>query len=201
MKYFLIEPTYKKSVVEYNSFSKVINGVKTFATLEEGYRWGSFLMPIPETAEEIKEFIDSKQDAESIEQYLDWYHSVSPEEFEAMETIDLAEYLLPNTEDDHIMLTEDFEDAEMLDMWDSCWMFWNIRQNGESENHLTEEESDELAQEVEDLYNEDYSESLEAEGWENTDFSNEIHCTVKITPCDRNGKVAEESTEVEADAV
>jgi hypothetical protein len=195
MKYFLIEPTYKKSVVEYNSFVKVINGVQTYATLEEGYRWGSFLMPIPETDEEIKAWLDSKDDASSLQEYLDWYHSVDEEEFNAMDTIDLAEYMLPDPEDDSCLLTEDYGDAEMLDMWDGCWMFWNIRQNGDSENHLSEEESDQLSEEVEALYNEDYNESLEAADWEHCDFYTEIHSNLKITPCDSYGKVAEELEE------
>jgi len=199
MKYFLIEPTYKKSVVEYNSFVKFINGVKTYAILEEGYRWGSFLIPIPETDEEIKAWLDSKDDVSSLQEYLDWYHGVDEEEFNALDTIDLAEYMLPNPEEDHCLLTEEFEDAEMIDIWDGCWMFWNIRQHGDSENHLSEEEREALAEDVEALYNEDYQESLEADGWDHCDFFYEIHSNLKITPCDENGNVFEEEKEQELD--
>ena len=198
MKYFLIEPTYKKSVVEYNSFVKVINGVQTFATLEEGYRWGSFLMPVPETDAEIKEWIESKDDVSSLQEYMDWYQGVDEEEFLAMDTIDLAEWMLPDPEDDMCLLTEDYEDAEMIDMWDGCWMFWNVRQNGTGDNHLSGEECTALSEAVEELYNEDYNESLEADDWEHCDFYTEIHSNLKITPCDSSGKTEEELEEEEA---
>jgi hypothetical protein len=195
MKYFLIEPTYKKSVVEYNSFVKVINGVQTFATLEEGYRWGSFLMPVPETDAEIKEWIKSKDDVSSLQEYMDWYQGVDEEEFLAMDTIDLAEWMLPDPEDDMCLLTEDYGDAEMLDMWDGCWMFWNVRQNGTGDNHLSGEECTALSEAVEELYNEDYNESLEADDWEHCDFYTEIHCNIKIAPCNSNGKTEEQLKE------
>tara|TARA_B110000858_G_scaffold3097_1_gene3578 strand:- start:6416 stop:7018 length:603 start_codon:yes stop_codon:yes gene_type:complete len=195
MKYFLIEPTYKKSVVEYNSFVKVINGVQTFATLEEGYRWGSWMFSVPETDAEIKEFINSKEDVNSLQEYLDWFHGVSEEEFNEMDTIDLAEYMLPDPEDDTCLLTEDYEDAEMIDMWDGCWSYWNVKQHGESDNHLSEEEREKLAEAVEELYNEDYTESLEAEDWEHCDFYTEIHCNIKIAPCNSNGKTEEQLKE------
>ena len=87
----------------------------------------------------------------------------------------------------------------MIDMWDGCWMFWNIRQHGDSENHLSEEEREALAEDVEALYNEDYQESLEADGWDHCDFFYEIHSNLKITPCDENGKVFEEEKEQELD--
>ena len=50
MKHYRMEPTYKKSVVENTTYSK--GGV--IATYEEGYRWGQFVIHIPETEEEFE---------------------------------------------------------------------------------------------------------------------------------------------------
>ena len=124
-------------------------------------------------------------------QYLDWYHGVYEDEFKAMDTVKLEDYLLPDPDDDSCLLTEDYPDAELMDMWDGCWSYWNVKQHGESDKHLSEEECVALSEEVEELYNDGWNEAVEADDWEHCDGFTEIHCNLKITPCDKNGKTEE----------
>ena len=46
MKHYLIEPKWKKSVIEISYYEKVIDGITVYATHEEGYRWGSFVVHV-----------------------------------------------------------------------------------------------------------------------------------------------------------
>ena len=199
MKYYRIEPTYKKSVVEFESYKKVINGVPTFAIKELGWRWGSFMISVPETPEEIKEFLEERGGYESVAEYLADYYGA--EDIITEETA-LKEYLLPNTVDEFVEISEDY-DAEMIDCWDGCWEYWNITQNEynlpEGAQPLSDSEKEELAEQIEELYAEDYDESLYAEGWEQVSSWYEIHTSVTVTPCNEHGEV-EEQEEVEATA-
>ena len=58
MKYFKIEPTYKKSVVEFTYFRRPLEeltnndedkGKFAFLHNELGWRWGSFMISVPDT--------------------------------------------------------------------------------------------------------------------------------------------------------
>jgi hypothetical protein len=199
MKHFRIEPTYKKSVIELSTFRRPLEEITgndedkgKFAYLrkELGWRWGSFMISVPDTEEEIAEFLEERGSYESVAEYLADYHG---EEDIIVESTTLQEYLLPSEDDEFVDLTEDY-DAEMLDCWDGCWEDWDIVTNGPKL-----EDVDEMIEEIEEAYSEEYEEGVEALGWQFLDNFYEIHCNVTVTPCDEYGEV-EEQEEVEATA-
>ena len=199
MKHFRIEPTYKKSVIELTVFRRPLDdltgneedkGKFAYLRKELGWRWGSFRIDVPETEEEIAEFLEERGGYDSVAEYLADYYG---EEDIIVESTTLDEYLLPNTEDDFVDLTEDY-DAEMIDCWDGCWEDWDIVTGGPKLSDV-----DEMIEEIEEAYNEEYEEGVEALGWQFMDNSFEIHCNVTVTPCNEYGEV-EETEEAEAEA-
>ena len=199
MKHFRIEPTYKKSVIELSTFRRPLEeltgndedkGKFAYLRKELGWRWGSFMISVPDTEEEIKEFLEERGSYESVAEYLADYHG---EEDIIVESTTLQEYLLPSVDDDFVDLTEDY-DAEMLDCWDGCWEDWDIITNGPKLADV-----DEMIEEIEEAYSEEYEEGVEALGWQFIDNFFEIHCNVTVTPCNEHGEV-EEQEEVEATA-
>jgi hypothetical protein len=199
MKHFRIEPTYKKSVIELSTFRRPLEeltgndedkGKFAYLRKELGWRWGSFMISVPDTEEEIAEFLEERGSYESVAEYLADYHG---EEDIIVESTTLQEYLLPSEDDEFVDLTEDY-DAEMLDCWDGCWEDWGITTNGPEL-----EDTDDMIEEIEEAYSEEYEEGVEALGWQFLDNFYEIHCNVTVTPCDEYGEV-EEQEEVEATA-
>ena len=199
MKHFRIEPTYKKSVIELSTFRRPLEeltgndedkGKFAYLRKELGWRWGSFMISVPDTEEEIKEFLEERGSYESVAEYLADYHG---EEDIIVESTTLQEYLLPSEDDEFVDLTEDY-DAEMLDCWDGCWEDWDITTNGPKLADV-----DEMIEEIEEAYSEDYEEGVEALGWQFIDNFFEIHCNVTVTPCNEYGEV-EETEEAEAEA-
>ena len=197
MKHFRIEPTYKKSVIELSTFRRPLEeltgndedkGKFAYLRKELGWRWGSFMISVPDTEEEIAEFLEERGSYESVAEYLADYHG---EEDIIIESTTLQEYLLPSEDDEFVDLTEDY-DAEMLDCWDGCWEDWGIAVPGDEL-----EDTDDLIEEIEEAYSEDYEEGVEALGWQFIDNFFEIHCNVTVTPCNEHGEV-EEQEEVEA---
>ena len=70
MKYFKLEPTYKKSLVEFYTFSRPLSDLmegaekdaKAFLVKEIGWRWGDFTIEVPETDDEIAEWLEYKDE-------------------------------------------------------------------------------------------------------------------------------------------
>ncbi len=89
MKHYLMEPKYKKSVAEYDVFQKEIDGVTYRVVKEEVYRWGSWIVNVPSTDEEIKE-IDAQMKQEIAEGRL-----IDPMQMPAMEHEQMAMSLQP----------------------------------------------------------------------------------------------------------
>ena len=75
----------------------------------------------------------------------------------------------------------------MIDCWDGCWEDWDIVTGGPKLSDV-----DEMMEEIEEAYNEEYEEGVEALGWQFMDNSFEIHCNVTVTPCNEYGEVDEE---------
>lgn len=167
MKNFLIEPTYKKSVIETDIW-KNANG--DILELETGWRWGEFMIDVPETEAEITQMLEGRG-YDSLEDFLEDRNS---------ETLEQA--LLPNTADDCIDLTEDY-DADLLYTDDGCWMFFKVRSQT-----LTESECIELQDKLEEIFEEDFYSGLEDAGWETVDTLYYIDCPVTVDPCDERGK-------------
>ena len=176
MKYYRLEPTYKKSVVEQTLYYK--DGV--YANFEEGYRWGQFIIYIPETEQEFEDW--TSRFGKSLE---DYEHVFSDDNIK-------DKYLAicgPDLECDY--LTLEGLDHDMIELSDGCWSSWHVQteplgSSEEGEPLLPEEEED-LIDYLSELYDEGYGESVENAGWKVMDNWTEIQSTVTMVPCDVNG--------------
>ena len=194
MKYYKVEPTYKKSVIEWTVFKRLDeNGKPIFLRKELGWRWGEWLFSIPETEEEAMEYLASVG-YEGEDAFLNWamdygftIADATTDEIEVPEEsmLELIEQqLLPSEDEDFVDLTEDYDHAEMLSTWDGCWEYWSI---DSYLVELTDEEKEAWIEGVEEAYEEEYEEGVEALGWEFVDSTYEIHCNVSIKECDEHG--------------
>lgn len=177
MKYYRIEPTYKKAVVDYISFTK--DGVT--ATKELGWRWGEFMINVPETDEEILAWGNRNEEYyETLDDVRNDYGLELGEEFP-------LSTFLPEETDEFVDL--DDYDYEMLSIRDTCWEYWNI-----SSADMSEEDKEALIEELEEIYNEEYEEGIENAGWEYSYANTEIHTSVSVKECDDTGSVLDEET-------
>ena len=184
MKYFKLEPTYKKSLVEFYTFSRPLSDLKEDHGLhkdakahlikEIGWRWGDFTIEVPETDDEIAEWLEFKDEG----QYDTFYdlavdygltetdeetgEEVLPSDRSVVELI--QDMLLPDLDDDYIMISEDYPDAQMNSTWDGCWEDWSIRTGWTADSPVLEN-IDELIEEIDEAYAEEYEEGVEALGW------------------------------------
>ena len=207
MKHYLLEPTYKKSLVEYTIFRRMNeNNDPIFLRKELGWRWGSFIISVPETEEEAMDYLKSKG-YEGEDAIFDWAeahgHTIWDGEKEHLDPDTpllkmIESQLLPLETDEFVDITEDYEDAEMQEAWDGCWEFWSV---DSYKVELTEADKEAMVEEAEEAYQEEYEEGVEELGWEFVDSCFELHCNPKITPCDENGKVFETEEQEELDAV
>lgn len=213
MKYYKLEPTYKKSLVEFYTFTRPLSDLKedhglhedakAYLVKEIGWRWGDFTIEVPETEEEINEWLEFRDDG----QYETFYdlavdygltetdeetgEEVLPSDRSIVELIE--EMLLPDLDDDYIMISEDYPDAEMNSTWDGCWEDWSIR-TGWTEDapiksiSMVLDDVDELIEEVDEAYAEEYEDGVESLGWTFEHCEYEMHCKPMITPIDENGE-------------
>jgi hypothetical protein len=213
MKYFKIEPTYKKSLVEFTIFTRPLSDFREDAkenqraTLikELGWRWGEFMVEVPETDEEVAEWLKWKEPGcESFYDLAVDYGLTELDEETGEEVLPsdktiselIEQLLLPDLEDDYIMLTEDYPDAEMQSTWDGCWEDWSIRSNGEI---LEGEDVEAMIEEVVEAYSEEYEEGVEELGWSFQDCEYEMHCKPMITQVDIDGEEIGEPMQSELD--
>jgi len=198
MKHYRIEPTYKKSVVEWELFQrkdeetgKIINLRK-----ELGWRWGSFMVSIPTTQEELDKWIEVNPNYDTIEEWAhDYGHAEEDEDGNIVIDGDIFEILegqlLPSESDSFVDITEDY-DMEMIDCWDGCWEYWHV---DSYQLELDEDVKESMIEEVEEAWEEDYQEGVEALGWTYVDTYFEMQCSPSITECDEHGEVEEEDEE------
>jgi hypothetical protein len=189
MKFFRIEPTYKKSVIEWTIFKREVDGKPQFLRKELGWRWGEFLIRVPDTVDEKLEWAQG-MGYDNVETCLEEYYGL-----EDITEDSLLEALLPDTDDDYIEL-EDYE-HEMLSTWDGCWDDWSINLPGQDDDVMDEEEKDSILEEVQIAYDEDYEEGVEALGWEFIECEYDITCNVTVQECDEYGEVLEAEQEEE----
>jgi hypothetical protein len=204
MKYYLLEPTYKKSVIEFTAFKRIDEeGNTIFLRKELGWRWGSFLISVPETEEEAYSFIhgqgyDNLFDWASDFGFTTWNRETGEETLDVDESNPEAgpdvvamvtHQLMPQETDDFVDITEDYPDAEMIETWDGCWEHWTVESY---QTEIPEEEQEAIIEEVEEVYSEEYEEGVENLGWEFIDTYFEMHCSPKLVPCDEHGTPLEE---------
>lgn len=152
MKQYILQPAYKKSVIEWTTWSKEINGVKHMLQREVGWRWGAFVINVPETEAEVLAFMDDKGYGDvDLDIMLDDYGVTT-----------LEEMCLPDPEEESVEL-EDY-DHEMIETWDGCWDDWSV--NCYAGEGLDEDSRYELAEAMQEIYEEGYEEAIEEDGWE-----------------------------------
>lgn len=199
MKYYIVEPTYKKSTIEITTFRRYDeDGKLIFLRKELGWRWGSFLFSVPETDEEIENYLESCGYENILDWASDYGFTVTDDSGEEMLDPDttvqemIQMQCLPSEGDDFVDITEDYPNAEMIETWDGCWEYFNVLSH---QKEMDEEEAEALAEEAEEAYFEGNEEAVEELGWEYLDTFFEIHCNPQITPCDENGTPLEEEVE------
>jgi len=181
MKIYNIEPTYKKSVCEVELWRKNEDVVGSDSTTcrynwngpilrrECWWRWAEWRLEIPDTQEEIQEFLEHKP-FDSLDQYLD---------HRGYDT--LKECLLPDNfdDDDSVHCLED--DFEMMYCWDGQGEEFRIQPTRNLE--MSEEEQKHLAAEAERMYSDEgmYEEGLEELGWEHYSTFYEVCCSLDVT--------------------
>ena len=213
MKYFKIEPTYKKSLVEFTIFTRPMSDFREDAEKNQqarlikelGWRSGDFLVAVPETDEEVAEWLEVR-DGGNYDTFYDMAvdyglteineegEDVLPDDQTVSELIE--QLLLPDLDDDYIMLTEDYNEAEMQSCWDGCWEDWSMHSNGE---RLEGEDVEAMIEEVEEAYSEEYEEGVEELGWSFQDCEYEMHCKPMITQVDIDGEEIGEPMQSELD--
>lgn len=197
MKYYRVEPSMKKSVIEYTAFQrKDEDGNTIWLRKELGWRWGSWLFSVPETEEEAYAYIKGQGYDDLLSWAYDYGFTVTDDNGDEVLDPDsnviemVAMQAKPSEGDDFVDLTEDYPDAEMLETWDGCWEYWNVSSHT---TEIDEEEQEAMIEEVEEAYEENYEEGVEALGWEYVDTYFEMHCTPVITECDEHGKPLEDA--------
>lgn len=171
MKSYIIEPIYKKSIVEYTRFIKD----DLILIREDGWRWGSYVITLPSTEEEFQEWY-TNAGFDSLEEVMETYSSVFEDETIADKYLAICG---PNPDDESHDL-DDYE-CDLIETNDGCWGSWSIDTRNGLE--LDEDEKDALIEEIEELYSEGYIEALEAEGWANVYSWTEIQCPITIKEC------------------
>jgi hypothetical protein len=86
----------------------------------------------------------------------------------------------------------------MNSTWDGCWEDWSIRTGWTADSPVLEN-IDELIEEIDEAYAEEYEEGVEALGWTFDDCEYEMHCKPMITPVDENGEEIGEPMQSESD--
>jgi len=129
MKYYIIEPKFKKSLLEYEHYVREDGARIVVETL---WRGGSFVLTVPETKTEMKEFLGDAYDEDDIEYYTwlpeedDDYVELDDYQFEMQGTFDgcAEDYETYNMDDDEAeMLIEVLEEEGSSVFWDGVEMF------------------------------------------------------------------------------
>jgi|DEB0MinimDraft_10_1074344.scaffolds.fasta_scaffold61944_2 hypothetical protein len=162
MKYYIIEPKYKKSLIEYEHYVREDGARIVVETL---WRGGSFMLTVPETESEIKELLGDAYDEDDVEYYT-W---------------------LPEEGEDYIEL-DDYQ-YEMLGTFDGCAEDYNFYNMSDKIDEEAQEEMMEVLQEEGNSVL--WDENPMFEGFEVDSCYYEIHGEFVLTECDENGKIEE----------
>tara|TARA_R110002074_G_scaffold292777_6_gene464485 strand:- start:19 stop:525 length:507 start_codon:yes stop_codon:yes gene_type:complete len=163
MQRYRITPQFKKSVVETEVYSKKgIDGKYIYAGKELGWRTGEFIITVPETDEEITQWVETMNN--------NGCHWTRPQVTQML--LDGLNPFLPS-EDDTFVELDDY-DYEMESTWDGCWEDWNIEGiNDDAKCEL-------LIEQITEGYNESYEDWMEENDWEFVSHTTELHCNPYI---------------------
>ena len=160
MKYYIIEPKNKKSVIEYEHYVREDGARIVVETL---WRGGEFKLTVPETESEIKELLGDSYDEDDVEYYT-W---------------------IPDEDDTYVEL-EDFQ-YEMLGTFDGCAEDYNFYNTMDKIDGEIQEKMQEVLEENGSsvlLDNHPMFEGFEVEG-----SFYQIHGEFVLTECDEDGIV------------
>jgi len=160
MKTYEVTPAYKKSISETRFWIKPKGEGNIFAEHETIWRSGTFIISVPETDEEIKQWLDYRDMTEEDLEYI----SFLPKEDD--EQVDLSDY-----------------DFEISDTWDAVSEEWGV--SWYPLNILTEDRLFTMTEEVEEKWREGWEEALINDGWEELDSEYIIHGGVIIEECEQ----------------
>jgi hypothetical protein len=175
VRYYLLEPKWKKSVYESERFKKTLeDGTTVYATLEVCWRYGKYLIQVPETNEELDSWAEERD--------------VLVEDYGGYD--ECREALMPDDDEETTYHELDDYDYEMIETWDGISEDWNIHAWGPSKDEVNEN-IDEYIEELEEAYQENYNEGVNELGYDEDTFFVEIHCPIILTPCDESGNPLE----------
>jgi hypothetical protein len=160
MKRYVITPRHKKSTIELQYWKKDIDGVPVTVTYEECWRWGSFILDVPETQEEVDQWLEDEVGYNTIGECFEDYGVESIEEI-----------LLPSLDEDIVLLTEDYGTYfELVETWDGCGSDFRAYSPD-----LSAERLEEIEEEFAEGWCEGHYEWAEGEGWVEQGCDYEIH--------------------------
>ena len=107
MKYYTVTNRFKKSVDETEILVGTVDDVKVRITYTTNWRSGEFRIGVPETKEEIADYL-KHQGYETVEALLEDYEAES-----------LGDIVLPPEDEDYIEMC-DYYEWEMLSTYDGC---------------------------------------------------------------------------------
>ena len=173
MKSYTVEPLNKKSVLEYQTYSKKIeDGCVIQATLEIGWRTGEFTVHVPETEEEVIEWANGR-DGVLAGQYTDIETVLNDN---CVDCISEMEFLPSDSEDETFHEMSDF-DFDMESTWDGCWEDWTVTVLGDSKDSY---DTDKLCAEIAEGWSEGSWDYMEDNGFDELECYWEIVCPVSV---------------------
>ena len=187
MKYFKMEPSYKKSVVENTIFTRLDEeGNIITLTKEVCWRGASWLINVPETQEEIDAWVESRGYETLAQLAEDFGHAYADKEGNVVidDGFTPKDILVPSADEDNINVSEDYPDAEFLEASHGCWESWDVNSY---QCDIYQDVQDALAQAAQSAYEENYEEGVVSLGWELVATEFLLTCNATITACDEYG--------------
>lgn len=174
MKYFKLEPTLKKSIAEFTRWEQRLgNGDAIHAEYEQGWRSGTFIISVPDTAEEVNQWL------------MD--HEYDIEDF-GMDIGAVRDFAKPVSDSEYYELDDYDYVIEALE--DSCWSDWNIEVHRASDTKMTAVSTDDdIAAVIAAAWEEQEFDGVEALGYTQGEMRYEITSTITLTECDEDGNI------------
>jgi hypothetical protein len=171
MKYFKLEPTLKKSIVEFTVWEQELpGGVAIRAEHEQGWRRGTFIISVPETAEEVDQWLAD--------------HGYDIKDF-GTDITDVCKFAKPDPDAEFYELDDYDYILEALE--DGSWSDWNIDVYDNTESAAFD--IDDLIAVITAAWEEEGFDGVEALGYTQLESRYEISSTITLTECDEEGNI------------